>query len=72
MEVLVGAGQEVPGGQLLRGEALGHLVVHDALQALLAEIQGVTQSKLTAFQRPRTPQLLHLLLHRALRSLDDP
>ena len=71
-EVLVGSGEEVPGGQLLGGKALRHLVVHDALQTLLAEVEGVTQSKLPAGQGPRALQWPHLFLHRAPRSLNDP
>lgn len=39
VKVVVGAGQEVPGDQLLRGEALSHLVIHDALQALSVEVE---------------------------------
>ena len=37
-EVLVGAREQVPGGQLLGGEALCDLVVHEALHALLVEL----------------------------------
>lgn len=70
-EILVGSGEEVPRGQFLWGEALRHLVVHDALQALLAEVEGVTQCKLPRRQRLGTAQLLHFLLHRSTGALDD-
>lgn len=71
-EVLIGPGQEVPGGQLLRGEALRHLVVHDALQALLVEVEGVAQGELPVRLGLRAPPLPHFLLHRASLALNDP
>lgn len=70
-EILVGSGEQVPRGQFLWGEALRHLVVHDALQALLAEVEGVTQRKLPRRQRLGTAQLLHFLLHWSAGALDD-
>lgn len=70
-EVLVGSGEEVPGGQLLRGEALRHLVVHYALQTLLVEVERVTQRKLPHRLGLRAPQLPHFLLHWAAKSLND-
>lgn len=71
-EVLIGSGQEVPRGQLLGGEALRHLVVHDALQALLVEVEGVAQRELPLRLGLRAPQLAHFLLHGASLTLDDP
>lgn len=70
-EILVGSGEEVPRGQFLWGEALRHLVVRDALQALLAEVEGVTQRKLPRRQRLGPAQLLHFLLHWSAGTLDD-
>lgn len=70
-EILVGSGEEVPRGQLLGGEALRHLVVHDALQALLAEVEGVAQRKLPRRQRLGAAQLLHFLLHWSPGPLDN-
>lgn len=69
-EVLVGPGEEVPRGELLGGEALRHLVVHDALQALLVEVEGVAQGELPLGLG--APQLPHFLLHRASLTFDDP
>lgn len=70
-EILVGSGEEVPRGQFLWGKALRHLVVHDALQALLAKVEGVTQRKLPCRQRLGITQLLHFLLHWPTGALDD-
>lgn len=69
-EVLIGPGEEVPRGQLLGGEALRHLVVHDALQALLVEVEGIAQDELPL--RLGAPQLPHFLLHRASLTFNDP
>lgn len=70
-EILVGSGEKVPRGQFFWGEALSHLVVHDALQTLLAEVEGVTQRKFSRRQRLRAPQLLHFLLHWAPGPLNN-
>lgn len=40
-EAAPASGQKVPALQLLRGEALGHLVIHDALHAAAAEVEDI-------------------------------
>ncbi len=46
VEDVVASGQQVPGLQLLRCEALGHLVIDDALHTSPAEIEDVRHVKL--------------------------
>ncbi len=46
VEDVVASGQQVPGLQLLRREALGHLVIDDALHTSPAEIEDVRHVKL--------------------------
>ena len=46
VEVVVAAGQQVPGLQLLGAEALGHLVVHDALHAAARKVEDVRHLEL--------------------------
>lgn len=46
VEVVVAAGQQIPGLQLLSREPLGHLVVHDARHSSPSEIEDVRHLKL--------------------------
>lgn len=66
LEVVVAAGQQVPGLQLLCCETLGHLVVHDALHSSPSKIEDVGHLKLRGrgqvFVAPALPDLLDLLL----------
>lgn len=66
LEVVVAAGQQVPGLQLFGREAFGHLIVHDALHPTPAEIEDVGHLELRGGpQVPVTataPDLFDLLL----------
>lgn len=59
VEVVVASGQQVPGLHLLCGEALGHLVIDNALHTSPAEIEDVRHVKLRL--RTTTPHFLDLL-----------
>lgn len=73
LKIVVGARQQVPGGQLLGREPLGDLVLHDGLDALPAEVEDVAQGEVAPFlvPWPSMPQLPNLLLHRTVIPLDD-
>lgn len=47
LEVVVAAGQQVPWLQLLGTEALGHLIVHDALHSPAGKVEDVRHLKLS-------------------------
>lgn len=68
VEVVVAAGQQIPGLQLLGGEPLGHLVVHDALHSAPREIEDVghleLRGRVQVSVAAAPPDLLDLLLQR--------
>lgn len=46
LEVVIAAGQQIPGLQLLSSEPLGHLIVHDACHSSASKIEDVRHLKL--------------------------
>lgn len=48
VEVVVGASQKVPRGQLFRCESLSDFILHDALNTLLAKIKDIRECKVTS------------------------
>lgn len=66
MEVVVAAGQQIPGLQLFRREPLGHFIVHDALHSSPSKIEDVRHLELGGRVQVSVaaapPDLLDLLL----------
>lgn len=66
MEVVVAAGQQIPGLQFLSWEPLCHLIIHDALYSSTSKIEDVRHLKLRGWVQVSVattpPDLLYLLL----------
>lgn len=73
LKVVVGARQQVPGGQLLRREPLSDLILHDGLDALPAEVEDVAKGEVAPLLGPwpTVSELPDLLLHGTVIPLDD-
>lgn len=70
VEVVVASGQQVPGLQLLRREALGHFIIDNALHTSPAEIEDVRHVKLRLCTA--SPHFLDLLFKGHWLFSNDP